>query len=160
MSSKPWEVHGSAEFTYTVSSVDSDGSFDIKVTNNKDNKQDFVNFDSTATGVPMTMGIRYDPAALQFPLFVGKAWDTEAGTRSTDGEWFTYKSWYVVEDYTTVKTEAGIFEAFLIRTKVTNLDRTWRGSGKYWYAPEAKAIVKSTHSHIRGIKLQKLNLVE
>ncbi len=153
-------IHGTATFTYKVTSVDPDGSFDIKRENDKDSKRNFTHFDSTAIGVPMTMGVDYDPEALQFPLFVGKAWETEARSKSTDGDYFTYKSWYVVDEYTTVKTAAGIFEAFLIRTKISNLDISWRGLGKYWYAPKAKAIVKSTHSHIRGIKLLKVDLVE
>jgi len=152
--------HGTAEFSYTVTSVESDGSFDIKRENNKDTKREFKHFDSTATGVPMMMGIQYDPEALQFPIFVGKAWETEAQTVSTDGDYYTYKTRYVVDEYTIVKTKGGTFEAFLIKSRARNLGTNWKGTGKYWYAPEAKTIVKSTHSHIRGIEFLKVDLVE
>lgn len=153
-------THGTAIFTYQVTSVDPDGSFDIKQENDKSIDRNFVHFDATANGVPMTMGNDYDLEALQFPLFVGKAWETEARTKSSNGDTYTYKTWYVVNEYTTIETDAGSFDAFLIRSKISNLDASWTGISNYWYAPQARAIVKTTHTHLPGLEVLKVDLVE
>jgi hypothetical protein len=54
--------HGAAKFTYKVTSVEADGSFDLKQENNKDKKRIFIHFDSTATGTPMITGTQHDPS--------------------------------------------------------------------------------------------------
>lgn len=152
--------YGEATFTYKVTSVDSDRSFDIKIENNRDKNRGFRHFDSSSVGVRMIIGGLDDPEALQFPLFVGKAWETEVQGRSIGGDLFTYQINYVVEEFSNIETQAGNFEAFRIKGITRNLGRSWIGRSDYWYAPAAKAIVKSRHRHIRGVKLLSIDLVE
>jgi hypothetical protein len=154
------EGGGSGKCTYKVINVESDGSFDISKVYESTKKEIFYNFDSSATGVHHILGIMFDPDGLQFPLFAGKVWRTETVSKSVDGDYFTYKSKYEVVEYTTVKTAVGIFEAFRIKGTIKNADSKWKGISIYWYAPAAKAIVKTTNTHIRGLKLIQMDLVE
>lgn len=154
------DARDDAIYTYEVAYVDPDGSFDLKVTNDKNNRTEHRHFDSGAPWIRMFMGLQFDPRGLQFPLFVGKAWNTETQARSTGGDYFTYRSKYVVEDFTTISTRAGDFEAFRIASEVHNVQTSWRGLSTYWYAPAARSLVKSSHMQGRGIELLSLDLVE
>ncbi len=153
-------TYSSAKNIYDVTEVESDGSFSLRSVNEKSKKENVYYFDSTATGVKHILGLMFDSGGLQFPLFVGKAWESETTAPSVDGDYSTYKAKYVVEEYTTVKTAVGIFEAFRIRGNIKNMDIEWKGVSYFWYAPAAKAIVKSTHTHTRGLKLLEIDLVE
>lgn len=152
--------YGEAIWNYKVIAVETDGTFDMKIENNKSKFEYFEHFDSKAPGVPMLMGIRFDPQALHFPLFIGKSWETEVEAESTDGSHSVYKNKYVVEEYTKVETGAGNLEAFRIKADLINTDTNWEGHSDYWYAPSAKAIVKSTPSWIRGVNLIEIRLIE
>lgn len=151
---------GTANYTYEVISVEADGSFDMRIKNDKNNIEYVKYFDSTLIGIPMIMGTQFDPEALQFPLFVGKSWKTVANSKSVKGENHIYKSQYTVEEYTKVETAVGVFDAFRIHQKIRSVGTNWRGSDNHWYAPAAKAIVKSSPTHIRGVKILEMNLVE
>ncbi|NNE62715.1 MAG: hypothetical protein HKN34_01405, partial [Gammaproteobacteria bacterium] len=87
---------GEAKWTYEVISVNADGTFDMKLKNDKDQFEYFEHFDSKAPWVPMLLGVRYDPRALQFPLFVGKEWETEVAIESIAGNYNTYRNRYIV----------------------------------------------------------------
>jgi hypothetical protein len=86
---------------------------------------------------------------LDFPLFVGKKWSDTVGVIPKKGIRSTfernYTEDYVVSAYEEVKVAAGTFKAFKIEyrnTEMKTVRQTARGA--YWYAPEAKAIVKRT----------------
>ena len=106
------------------------------------------------------MGVQFDPEGLQFPLFVGKSWNTEVEAASVDGDFFNYKSSYVVEEYSIVETPVGSFKAFRIKQRIRSQEVNFTGFDNHWYAPAAKTIVKSTSTSIRGVKLLDMKLVE
>ena len=54
----------------------------------------------------------------------------------------------------------GTLHAFKIDRTTQNVSIGWHGTGSYWYAPAARNIVKSTKSHIPGLKSYKIDLLE
>ena len=154
------DLFGTAKFTYRVTSVEPDGSFDISETNDRNSQRRFKHYDRHAEGVHMTIGLQFDPGALQFPLFVGKTWQSESRAPSVDGDYFTYRTRYRIETFGPVQTGVGTLDAFKIRGATKNLETNWSGVSYYWYSPAAKAVVSSSHRHTRGIKLVEMNLVE
>jgi hypothetical protein len=83
---------------------------------------------------------------LDFPIFIGKKWAFEADDISQSlGRMCSYKNEMEVVAYERVTVPAGTFEAFKILHKQQNLCRdtgVWN-TRFYWYAPDAKAIVKT-----------------
>ena len=67
--------------------------------------------------------------------------------------------WYTVKEYIEVETMAGSFERFRIRQAIT-ASNARGGHYDHWYAPAARAVIKSTASHICGAKLVKIELVQ
>ena len=75
---------------------------------------------------------------LSFPLHVGKKWSFQAHGANAP---FTVD--VTVKKQTTVKTQAGTFEALQIDTCWRNHSNNWSDCGyQYWYAPSVKRIVK------------------
>jgi hypothetical protein len=89
---------------------------------------------------------------IDFPLVVGKKWDTVTYDSSSDGG--TYKDERKIEvlAFEKVKTPAGEFDAFKISRSGWWTGVTFTGSGRneqlLWYAPAARYIVKSETKNI------------
>jgi hypothetical protein len=83
---------------------------------------------------------------LDFPLFIGKTWTFEAEDFSQSlGRMCSYRNEMEVVAYERVVVPAGSFDAFKILHKQQNLCRdtgVWN-TRFYWYAPDAKAVVKT-----------------
>jgi hypothetical protein len=80
---------------------------------------------------------------LDFPLFVGKRWETKYSAYSKGGHPTEYIDIYKVKSYETVKTNAGYFKAF----KISRTNRPTEISSHIynsieWYSPELKSIIK------------------
>jgi hypothetical protein len=89
---------------------------------------------------------------LQFPLRVGKAWSYETDTLFKDNQsTATTNARVKVVAHETVRVVAGAFDAFRLEATGSFTGRSRGGPGilsgefksTYWYAPAAKAIVKS-----------------
>ena len=78
---------------------------------------------------------------LSFPLFVGKTWQGSYTNDILSGDVERDTSFMVVA-YETVGTPAGSFQAFKIIGLDQRTDRPYGLEVTFWYAPEAKAIVK------------------
>ena len=77
--------HATAKLAYKVTSVEADGSFDLRQKNNKDKKRIFIDFDSTAIGTPMIKGIQHNPSnAKNLIEFTNINWVTCILMRSTN----------------------------------------------------------------------------
>ena len=94
-----------------------------------------------------------DPRALDFPLEVGRRWrystDWLFKAKSSRGK-VVVDVW--VTSYEAVRVPAGVFEAFRLQAKGelsgnSPTDTFYAGhtTTTYWYAPAARAIVKSVH---------------
>ena len=83
---------------------------------------------------------------LDFPLFIGKKWAFEADDISQSlGRMCSYRNEMEVVAYERVTVSAGSFDAFKILHNQQNLCRdtgVWN-TRFYWYAPDARAIVKT-----------------
>ncbi len=93
---------------------------------------------------------------LDFPLSIGKKWTFNAEDISQSlGRMCDTRNEMEVIAYEPVKVPAGTFDAFKILHKQQNLCRdtgAWN-TRVYWYAPDAKAIVKTTgwnSSHVKS----------
>lgn len=91
---------------------------------------------------------------LRFPLRVGRQWKHVAHVRFKDnGSQARVETQVQVAAHETVRVAAGEFEAFRLEAKGTIHGSSYGGSGQlrgetattYWYAPAARAIVKSTN---------------
>jgi hypothetical protein len=86
----------------------------------------------------MTLGLRY----LDFPLQIGKSWRvTYRGTNSS-GNLRDYVVHLKVVGCEEVSTPAGKFLAVKIESYHTAMPTMASGSAKWWYAPDAKNVVK------------------
>jgi len=153
--------HGTATFTYEVTRVESDGGFDLREQNDKDLRVKHHHFDPSSEGAHMIGESHFDPMALQFPLFIGKTWHTEATVQTLAGRENSYKSYYVAEEYIQIDTDVGTYMAFRSRQEVRRSSSTnnWRGYFDHWYVPKAKVVIRSKPSHIRGAEIVEVNLV-
>jgi tetratricopeptide (TPR) repeat protein len=87
--------------------------------------------------------------ALNFPLIVGKVWKDKFSSRATRSGMFDAENRYFetfkVLGFEDVKVEAGIFKAVKIEYSQEGFSsggQIWKGKAWFWYAPEAKYIVK------------------
>ena len=142
---------------YTVPSAVPNRSWVVKSVNS-------VHIEATENGEPLVMtrelnvldSPRYsesDPRALSFPLRVGDRWrystDWLFKAKSSRGNLVVDVK---VVSYEAVRVPAGIFEAFRLEAKgqlggnsPTNTFFAGETTTTYWYAPAARAIVKSVH---------------
>jgi hypothetical protein len=75
-----------------------------------------------------------------FPLWVGKSWRGSPMLYTVESIPVTYFLSLKVVDYATVKVKAGTFQCYVIELNISySLDR---GTGFYYYAPEAKSVIK------------------
>jgi hypothetical protein len=78
-----------------------------------------------------------------FPIFVGKKWTDTTYMRPTTGQTeVTYVSEFKVEGIEEVSTSAGVYKAYKIRYKQTNIASHRSGWVLYWYSPDVKNWVK------------------
>ncbi len=93
---------------------------------------------------------------LDFPLFVGKRWETKYDSYSIGGRIGEYVEKFIVLSYETVKTPAGEFKAFKIRRSGSHTDST-DSSALYttieWYSPEVKIYVKKISPDLSPMEL-------
>ena len=81
--------------------------------------------------------------SLDFPLFVGKKWETKYMEYSKGGRPTEYIDKYKVKSYESVETKAGYFKAFKIsRTNCLAENRSYMYNSNEWYSPELKSIIK------------------
>ena len=87
---------------------------------------------------------------LDFPLWVGKSWETTAVLKASDGYEDHYSFKRKVEVLEEIRVPAGTFSAFRIEEVQRNLSRgdmtLYPTLVTYWYAPKAKAIIKFDHA--------------
>jgi hypothetical protein len=103
---------------------------------------------------------QWDTEPLRFPLRVGEQWQHAGRVRFKDnGSQARVQTQVRVEAWEQVRVVAGTFDAFRLRATGTIEGTSYAGSGQlrgesstvYWYAPAARAIVKSTtRSTYRG----------
>jgi hypothetical protein len=101
-------------------------------------KQGEVILSPTLSRAFMTLGLRY----LDFPLQIGKSWKVTYQGRNTRGD---LKSWLVrlkVVGCEEIATPAGKFLAVKIERYDFMLPNSLSGSSYWWYAPDAKNLVK------------------
>jgi hypothetical protein len=91
---------------------------------------------------------------LRFPLRVGAAWKSVGHVQfQDDGSRARVENHVRVEAHERVRTAAGEFDAFRLSARGTIEGASYAGAGQlrgetrttYWYAPAARAIVKSTN---------------
>jgi hypothetical protein len=76
--------HATAKLAYKVTSVEADGSFDLRQ-KNRDKKRIFIDFDSTAIRTPMIKGIQHNPSNVKNLIeFTNINWITGIFMRSTN----------------------------------------------------------------------------
>jgi hypothetical protein len=80
--------------------------------------------------------------SLDFPLFVGKEWETKYSSLSKGGRFLEYLDIYKVLSYETVKTKAGNFKAFKINRMNNSIESRRGYRSTEWYCPELKRIIK------------------
>lgn len=106
-------------------------------------------------------GSTYDPAKglLEFPLTVGKSWDTRHVRHWNSGESRVYSAHATVDSFENVQVGAGSFDAYKI--VVHGLNKAKIGGGPagrfdimYWYAPSAKRIVKYVYQWTNYLHLE------
>jgi hypothetical protein len=153
---------------YKVIKVNSDGSFVIEVQTEDGEKTWNSYYDNhyrLIKEIYMNTGERisipYPPKKrLEFPLFVGKKWESKYHGKAIDKKFYDYHNSYTVEKIEMVQTKAGTFKAFKIQSIHRNLAR--KDFKKYfeshWYAPELKLVVKSEPSWREGNELISYNL--
>ena len=90
---------------------------------------------------------------LNFPLFVGKKWEKTFVGSAVGGTTHTYTNKYKVTKVKTIKTKAGKFKAFQIRTTIRLHEGGRSFTENYWYAPDVKVIVRSKPSWRYGAEL-------
>lgn len=152
------DITGGDTLTSVVEAVYDDGSFDTISTETKAAKKKFRKYNNKwqlISNKDLTAGKDLpleDPPGkpLDFPLFVGKRWKDAYTGISVSGDKYDYKSTYTVTDYKEINTEAGKFMAFRIQQEQYN--NMYAGSSSkpfekiYYYAPDAKGIIKSIPS--------------
>ena len=159
-----WMIQNQTEKYYLeIVSVNPDGSFvrysrkDKRPMTRKfyfNNKFQLVKVQSLSGRVIM----KPEPliTTLDFPLFVGKRWETKYDSYSIGGRIGEYVEKFRVLSYETVKTPAGEFKAFKIRRSGSHTDST-DSSALYttieWYSPEVKIYVKKIHSDFSPMEL-------
>lgn len=96
-----------------------------------------------------------DPAReyLRFPLTVGAEWDQIYTNESMSGKLRTYDNHHKVAAVESVKTRAGVFQAFRIEKTQQIVGTNREYWEKYWYAPSVKRIVKHTSTFKNGYEL-------
>jgi hypothetical protein len=96
--------------------------------------------DATGGYRPGDMGWKF----LDFPLRVGKEWSFRLSGVSGSGAVAEYLNQFKVETYEEVTVKAGVFKAFRIQhyQKSLSANNTFSGYATYWFAPEAKTIIK------------------
>jgi uncharacterized caspase-like protein len=82
---------------------------------------------------------------LNFPLYVGKKWQDEYKGMGADEVPRHYRNSYEVQKIETVTTPAGTFSAFKIHRNFTATGLQKNQDQYYWYAPDAKVVVKLWH---------------
>jgi len=82
---------------------------------------------------------------LNFPLFVGKKWQDEYKGMGADEVPRHYQNSYEVQKIETVTTPAGTFSAFKIHRNFSATGLQKNQDQYYWYAPDAKVVVKLWH---------------
>jgi hypothetical protein len=105
--------------------------------------------------LPLDLNLKW----LDFPLFVGKQWDT-THTSNTARASITWAHEFAIDAYEPIRTKAGTFTAFRIwwTWRVANPQLStvanWMAKGRFWYSPEVRAIIKreeiGTSSPYRG----------
>lgn len=101
------------------------------------------------------------PNRLDFPLFVGKQWKDAYSGLAVSGIRFEYENTYTVTDFKEIEVEAGKFMAFRIDQE--HFNTVYAGSEKplnsiYYYAPDAKFIIKSIPSWRIGYEAQLVDI--
>jgi TolB-like protein len=148
----------------TVIETEPDGSFvlEIKDSNGRtllwylNNRHELVRGVNVTKGAPIKLSSS-PPKRLEFPLFVGKKWSDEFDAPAKSGGFVHITNKYMVEAFETVTTEAGSFKAFKIMKHQQHPRRGLRKE-EYWYAPEAKYIVKSVPEWSYGSELISFNV--
>jgi uncharacterized caspase-like protein len=82
---------------------------------------------------------------LNFPLFIGKKWQDEYKAMGADEVPRHYRNSYEVQKIETVTTPAGTFNAFKIHRSFLATGIQKNQDQYYWYAPDAKVVVKLWH---------------
>ncbi len=106
------------------------------------------------------LNTQWETEPLRFPMRVGAQWQYSARVHFKDnGSQARMKTQVRVEAWERIRVVAGQFDAFRLQAKSTITGTSYGGSGQlngestavYWYAPAARAIVKSTtRSTYRG----------
>lgn len=106
-----------------------------------------------------TLGLRhtekqivFEPALelFRWPLSVGLKWCYEYSSPSA-GPNVKFRRCNEIKSFEEVKVQAGSFQTFRIETIATHIDRSAPDVyHTYWYAPQARGIVKSTSAGIAG----------
>lgn len=78
-----------------------------------------------------------------FPMFVGKEWvDITEDIPHSGYKKVTYRCEFKIEGVEKVPVPAGVFTAFIIQYKQTNMKSMRSGWKRFWYSPEVKSWVK------------------
>lgn len=78
-----------------------------------------------------------------FPIFVGKKWtDTTTAIPLRGSIEVTYVNDFKIEGIEEITTPAGVFKAYKIHYKQTNMVRGNNGWARFWYSPEGKTWIK------------------
>lgn len=152
--------------TDIVEKVYDDGSYDImsvatktgkKTLTKKNNKwqtiaeRDLTNQKDLPVGEP-------PPRKIDFPLFVGKQWKDSYKGMSVSGYTYSYQNTYTVTDYKEIEVDAGVFKAFRIFQEHSNESNPKKFDNVFYYAPEAKFIIKSIPSWRIGYEANKVDI--
>ena len=153
-------------FHFKVISVAEDGSFVLNRRSGGGNYHLFytnkyilekvINLTTGKTTVKEKPQIKW----IDFPLFVGKSWESKYRGISIGGQEYNYEDNLKVVGYETVDTQAGSFKAFKIRRYNYFKDSAGYSGGPYttylWYSPEINNVVKYSSRYQNESKLQKL----
>lgn len=139
--------------THSVIEVKPDGSFVVEVKNKEGTALWRRHYDRGYRMLKTDFLAPADKAkseapwerALNFPLYVGKKWQDEYKGMGADEVPRHYQNSYEVEKIETVTTPAGTFSAFKIHRNFIATGLQKSQDQYYWYAPDAKVVVKLWH---------------
>ena len=153
--------YGSDTYKYKITAVEKNKSFELRVNIEKLGKTYFLYQDIEQNSIRAILFSDADLFALNFPLFIGKSWESkQSGVSRSSNKGYDFSSIYLVESYESVKTDAGTFNAFKIKRKSHNITVDYRDEVLYWYSPDVKGVIKSQVHGRRGVKLIRYNLMK
>ncbi len=148
-------TYGMDTFREKIVKVDDDGGFVMEVAGEKegvrhryyDKNYQVIKVIKIPEGTQFRIPVPPEKR-IEFPLFVGKKWKDEYvyGVPS-EKKSRRYINESIVENYETVETRGGTFQAFKIVKRYQSPETNWKGINTYWYAPEVKREIKSIRDY-------------